>query len=257
MHANLHTVTALVQLKEGIATPLEFIFKPKMPFYPMEISGVNAGHTTITIYLFGEQCFDDASQILQFDHAVQDSALAEKYGFDKAKCISKLKYSGSTSNLSADSFFTEKPFDPKYDPKYIAPKDPASETLGAIYWIVLFLAILIVFFASWAIVPGLAIGIAIAYFAEKNKAKSTVIRVAGIIALLLAILIPIALVIAAMGLSSDATWISGLYALFPIGSFLFGYFATKKKKWKTAIAIISGLIIIIIIGAIVLSFGFY
>ncbi|MDD5148430.1 MAG: DUF2330 domain-containing protein [Candidatus ainarchaeum sp.] len=119
--ADFNGVKSLVELGNGIATPLEFSFRPEKPFYPMAISGINNGNTTADVYIFGGQCFEDSSQLLEFKNAVQDTELGKEYGFGNAKCISFLEYKGANSSLVKDSFFTEKPFLPEYDPHYAPP----------------------------------------------------------------------------------------------------------------------------------------
>ncbi len=253
-NASFGVVTALVELREGIATPLEFTFTPEKPFYPMEISSVNDGSTLADVYLFGGQCFDDSSQQLQFKNAVQNSALAEKYGFGKkAKCVSLLRYSGPTYRLAQDSFFTEKPFSPEYGPNYVPPANFAEEfpgmLSGMLFVLILFLVI--------AVMPTLVVGALTAYFA-KNRKRAPAVHAVGIAILLCAIGIP-GLLLLLLSPSLEAVFLivllTGLYSIFPAGGFLTGYYAVKKRKWWIAAVGIAALAILAVIIAALVFFA--
>ncbi|NYZ78472.1 DUF2330 domain-containing protein [Candidatus Micrarchaeota archaeon] len=250
-NAGFVVVTALVELREGIATPLEFTFTPEKPFYPMKISSVNDGSTLADVYLFGGQCFDDSSQQLQFKNAVQNSALAEKYGFGKnVKCVSLLRYSGPTYRLAQDSFFTEKPFSPEYDPNYVPPANFAEEFPGMLFVLILFLAI--------AVMPMLVVGVLTAYFAKKNRKRVQAVHAVGIAILLCAIGIPgLLLFLLAPSLETGflIVLLAWLYSIFPTGGFLAGYYAVKKRKWWIAAVGIAALAILAVIAAALAFFA--
>jgi len=239
-NANMQAVKALVELKQGIATPLEFIFTPEKPFYPMAISSINNGRTTANVYVFGKECFDDSSQVLEFKNAVQDSALAKEYGFNNAKCISLLRYSGPNAKLAKDSFFTEKPFKPEYAPDYVPPESPYL-------WVVEILIVLILALI-FTVLPGLVIGILTADFSAKKKNHSLAVHLIGTFLMLCITAIPV-LLIFGVGLTNffQATLIAGLYLILQIGGFLAGYFAIKKKKLRIAAAGIAALAALILI----------
>jgi len=151
--ANLDGVRALVNLREGIATPLEFVFKPAVPFYPMAVSSVNKGDTTVDVYVFGNSCFEDSSKLLEFKNSVEISADMEydfMKDFPQTKCISLLHYYGPNSSLVKDSFFSEKAYSPEYDPNYEPPMDFTSAVLLLFFILIPIACLLLVgTFAFW------------------------------------------------------------------------------------------------------------
>ncbi|VVB68564.1 Uncharacterised protein [Candidatus Norongarragalina meridionalis] len=229
-NANFEAVTALVELRNGVATPLQFTFKPDKPFYPMEISSINYGDTLADVYVFGTQCFDDSSQLLAFRYASQNAWIPQKYGFASGGCVSMLQYAGPNSELKRDSFFVEKPYDPKYDVDYSPPYDVYGEAPGVLFVLLLFLAI--------AVVPALVVGVLTAHYAEKNKKRSRMIHKIGFALIAFAVALPGVLALMFVQFSAEllfgAVLITLLYGLFPVGGFLSGYFAVKKKKWWIA-----------------------
>ncbi|MCX6803357.1 MAG: DUF2330 domain-containing protein [Candidatus Diapherotrites archaeon] len=256
--ADFNLVKALVELKLGVATPLEFTFNPKKPFYPMIISSVNDNFTNAEIYFFGENCVDDSSKLLMFENAVLNSTVAEKYGFSKSKCVSFLDYSGSTSVLNMDSFFTEKPFLPEYSPDYTLPEDAMKEVFGILFEILLIVILAVSIFLI-AVLPGLVIGILTAYFAKKKKKPleknpTDKVHAIGIIVLACIIALPVLLLIllTITEINTEAIFalvlLCGLYGVFQVIGFLLGYFFMKKKNWGILVA---GSILLIIIFAII------
>jgi hypothetical protein len=237
-NADFNVVEALVELREGIATPLEFSFTPEKPFYPMKISSINDGYVTADVYLFGKDCFNDSSQLLQFINAKQDSALAEEYDFNDSKCVSMLEYSGPSYGLTQDSFFTGKPFLPEYDPDYVPPQEAVVELLPVAVFILLIVLVL---------VPALLIGALAEYYAGKNAKKARTVRAIGIFLLLCIVLIPVLFLLQYV-FDVSALIIFGIVnAVLQTGSFLAGRFAAKKNKLRVVLAIAAVAVVIAVL----------
>ncbi|HLC38287.1 MAG TPA: DUF2330 domain-containing protein [Candidatus Norongarragalinales archaeon] len=238
MNSSFNVVQALVELREGIATPLEISFTPEKPFYPMKISSINDGYTTADVYIFGEECFNDSSQLLEFQSAKQDSALAREYGFDNAKCVTMLQYSGQAEGLTQDSFFTEKPFSEEDDSDYVPPQGFVDMIAGTIPFILLMVL---------ALVPAFAIGALAEYFAGKNGKKARIIRALGIFLLLGIVLIPVLWLLQYAPEVNALILFGGIYAAVQAGFFLAGRFAARKKKLRVALALAAAAAVIAVL----------
>ncbi|OIO27684.1 hypothetical protein AUJ16_02710 [Candidatus Micrarchaeota archaeon CG1_02_60_51] len=245
-NASFDAVRALVELREGIATPLEFVFTPERPFYPMAISGINEGNTLADVYVFGAQCFDDASGLLQFKHAVKNNTLAWEYGLGRAEYVTMLEYDGPASALSRDSFFTEKPFSPEYDPNYRPLASIADAMPGALVLTILLLALVVL--------PMLVVGALTAHFTGKKKKHARRAGAIGALILLCAALLPgmwLLLLAPSLEMVLPAIIVTAVYSMLPAAGFAAGYFAVKEKKWWIAVAGVAAIAALVMVMAAV------
>jgi hypothetical protein len=258
-NASLEAVTVLVELREGIATPLQFTFTPGAFFYPMEISSVNPGYTTADVYAFGKNCFvEDSSGILKFKSAVPNPQIAEKYGFAGAACVSLFRYSGPNAALTKDSFITKDAVYNATQPPFGYPPEPVPvlpDFLDELPPILGYIAI----FLALAALPALAVGALTARFA-KGKKRSAKVHAAGFALLARAVIHPPPSLLLLAPLDLYLIFVMavaiGLYAPFPIVAFASGYFAVKNKKWWIALvglAALAALALAIAAAALVLG----
>jgi len=135
----------LMELGQGIATPLKIKFQPQAPFYPLKISSVNEGETLIDVYLFSQTPVKDKfgvlaiSQMTKNDSSIKQ-AFKEDYdlGYDY---ITYLVYSGNLKNLDSDSWFEEQEYDSALDPNYISLGDRIWQVfiiviMGTVYYVI-------------------------------------------------------------------------------------------------------------------------
>ncbi len=101
---------ALSSLREGIATPLKFEFRPPHPYYPLEISSLNNGETVIEVYVLDETPVYDINKILTHTESklVNDelrNELKNYIALDKVNYVTRLTYLGQSRQLTADAIF--------------------------------------------------------------------------------------------------------------------------------------------------------
>ena len=107
---------------KGAATPLMIKFKPKEPFYPLKISSINKGNTTINVYFFSHEPVRDKSGILKIKDVRDVEKVMHLLGLSqhfmpeknftielptpyKKPFVTWLQYQGDLSNLDNDSYF--------------------------------------------------------------------------------------------------------------------------------------------------------
>jgi len=109
-------------LSKGAVTPLMIKFRPKGPFYPLEMSSMNKGNTTINVYFFSDEPVRDGSGILKIKDVrdiekveywfkrSQYSMSDENFTIDlpipyEKRLVTWLQYMGNLNNLEKDSYF--------------------------------------------------------------------------------------------------------------------------------------------------------
>lgn len=105
--AHFDVVKAMLELKQGTATPLEITFKPDNAFYPMEMSSINEGDTNVNVYVFTKDPVKDTSGIMDV-HRVKDITSWSKrstYDLSTQNYATWMKYNGPLASLSGDSVF--------------------------------------------------------------------------------------------------------------------------------------------------------
>ncbi len=245
--ANLQAVTVLATLSLGISTPLKYSFTPLEPTYPMHMTSVNEGHIDAKLFLIGENCFDDKDGYFLFQSAVQNPSFAKSQGFEKGNCITSSTFSGNTSKLLTDSFFSEKPFNPEYSPNYVSSDDQLIELLGILFAIAIFCIIFALIILPLSI---FFFGVGAAVFWAEEKFKNNIIFKA--IAALPVFTMGFFLYVAFFRIYF---WVPFLFTIFFAGFLAAGYICFKKKSLKLgAIYFISLFILLLIIFSILLSF---
>lgn len=154
--ATFEAVNVLVELAQGIATPIKITFQPKIPFYPLKISSVNDGDTVVDVYVFSKTPVKDKSAVLSVSQMVKSTAsLKEAFQRDhgvSGDYITYLTYAGSLKDLKADSWFRDCAYNPKLDPKYESWWDKILPTIFYIIMILILLAIPIFFIIGFIVV---------------------------------------------------------------------------------------------------------
>jgi len=143
--ATFEAVNVLVELAQGIATPIKITFQPQVLFYPLKISSVNEGDTIVDVYVFSKDPVKDKSEILSVSQMVKNTASRKEayeqdYGIS-GDYITYLTYVGSLKDLKSDSWFGECNYNPKLDPKYESWWDKILPTIFYIIMILILLAI--------------------------------------------------------------------------------------------------------------------
>lgn len=102
--------TVVMDLHNGLATPLKYQFQPDLPFYPLSLSRLNSGITNIEVYFLGNTKQTDLKSILSVDESktitVDLSEKLRKYinPLD-ATYITRLTYKGESKGLVSDAEF--------------------------------------------------------------------------------------------------------------------------------------------------------
>jgi len=119
-NATLETVQTLVELDKGVATPLKITFSPETLFYPLKMSSINDGDTTIDVYVFSERPVQDKSQLLTLSQMTENTAsFEESYNLNQ-KYVTYLSFSGELGDLTGDSWFESRGYDRSLDPNYVS-----------------------------------------------------------------------------------------------------------------------------------------
>jgi len=95
------------ELEEGIATPLEIIFQPKIPMYPMKMSSINKGDTKINVYFISNYYVDDSAGLLSTKGNSGYYSTAPGFNYDVGNYVTWMTFEGDTKDLIADSYFVE------------------------------------------------------------------------------------------------------------------------------------------------------
>lgn len=104
---NIKNANIIDELEEGIATPLEIIFQPNIPMYPMKMSSINEGSTKINVYFISEYHVDDSSGLLTTKGKNVLSWAPSGSNYDVGDYVTWMTYEGDTKDLSADSYFVK------------------------------------------------------------------------------------------------------------------------------------------------------
>ncbi|MCK4590034.1 MAG: DUF2330 domain-containing protein [Nanoarchaeota archaeon] len=112
----------LRELQMGMGTPLKFEFYPPKPFYPLEISSLNLGHSKIDVYVIGENPVLDRNGVMTMDKSKRidsdlRSKLKEHADLGNARYVTRLIYEGPLNMLGEDAIFvdTDEPLDIEYE----------------------------------------------------------------------------------------------------------------------------------------------
>ena len=118
---DLETVKILLELKQGISTPLKFTFQPEEPFYPMKISSINEGDTEVKVYFFSEIPVEDKKEVLSTEKMTTlTNHWKDKYNLTNEKYITLLTYNGALKDLKEDSYFASTKYKLELDPNYVS-----------------------------------------------------------------------------------------------------------------------------------------
>jgi len=133
-NASKDAVKVLVELEQGVSTPIKIEFKPDNAFYPQKMSSVNEGDIEINIYVFSRTPIRDENGILSVSRMIKinNDWLKEKYNLTNEKYITLLEYDGDLDGLEQDSFFSETEYDPGLDPTYVSLSDRILGFAGAV-----------------------------------------------------------------------------------------------------------------------------
>jgi len=97
-------------IKKGMATPLNFQFQPRKPYYPLEISSLNLGKSIIEVYVLTVNPVTDQNDILTVEESKKiNSKLKKKLekhiNLANAKYVTRLSYMGDLKELTNDAEF--------------------------------------------------------------------------------------------------------------------------------------------------------
>jgi len=133
---NPSAAKAMVELGLGIATPLKIAFEPRQPFYPLFISSINEGQTTVHAYVFSLTPMADKNNVLSVSEMIKmdDSIKSDfyhNYGL-KGDYITFLSYSGGLKDLKADALFKATDYDSGLDPTHVSFTDNVLNVLSIV-----------------------------------------------------------------------------------------------------------------------------
>lgn len=121
--------------KNLLKTPLMITFKPKEPLYPMRLSSINPGISQVDIFVFSSTPVEDKNAILKVQSMIknpqkQSNALNlylsdQKIDTEGMDYLTYLTYNGDLGDLTGDSVFIKKEYDPALDPYW----EPLSITI--------------------------------------------------------------------------------------------------------------------------------
>lgn len=109
---NVYTTAEEIQnvtsdLEDGIATPLQISFQPEQAFYPMRMSSINKGSTSIDVYFISNCSVFDELGDLTYQEVRYANSGSIIPSFDVGDIITFLNYEGDTQDLTEDSYFLE------------------------------------------------------------------------------------------------------------------------------------------------------
>jgi hypothetical protein len=104
---NTRNQQILKELEEGIATPLEIVFQPDAPMYPMKMSSINEGNTKINVYFISDYHVSDSSGLLTTKGKSGLYWASSMSNYDTVNYVTWMTYEGNTKNLTGDSYFVE------------------------------------------------------------------------------------------------------------------------------------------------------
>ena len=94
-------------LEEGIATPLEIVFQPNLPMYPMKMSRINEGETKINVYFISNFHVTDSTGLLTTKGKSGYYSTTPNSNYDLDNYVTWMTYEGNTKDLTDDSYFVE------------------------------------------------------------------------------------------------------------------------------------------------------
>ncbi|MFH1588776.1 MAG: DUF2330 domain-containing protein [Candidatus Diapherotrites archaeon] len=164
IEADFFAVQALVELNQGVATPLKITFFPEEPMYPLKISSLNEGSTEIEVFVFSNTPMKDKNEIMnEFKMTENTINFATHYGLNQ-KYVTYLKYNGALNALNKDAVFEETTYNSELDPHVYDFEDTEDG------YLILILLEIFVFFIIFIMVPLIVIA-AIIYFVVKYLKK--------------------------------------------------------------------------------------
>ena len=104
---NTRNQSILNKLREGIATPLEIVFQPMVPMFPMKMSSINEGNTKINVYFISNYNVKDSSELLAVSGKSDFTGNPYISNYNEEYYITWLNYEGNTKDLTDDSYFIE------------------------------------------------------------------------------------------------------------------------------------------------------
>ena len=166
--ADQDAVTALVQLRLGIATPLKITFTPQKPFYPMKVSSLNLGEGKALVYFVSNAPYKDSTGLFSGKAmlAVKTTGLSE-HGINNGDYVTMLSWQNQYPTLEHDSFFEQTAFVPELDPNYVPPLEALMDFLAPLLFVLVLLGIVSI---PLIVIPFL-LGFAIACIFQKSKKK--------------------------------------------------------------------------------------
>ncbi len=247
-NVSLQAVKVLVELKQGIATPLKFTFQPEKPFYPLKISSINDGETNISVYVFSEMPVKDEKKVLSTHNMVKlKGYLRDKYNLTNEKYVTLLKYGGNLKVLNEDSFFIPTKYEPTLDPNYV-PIPQSGRGLGSLV-VILSILIVVVPIVLLIVVPPFVVGYFIKKISERIKNRNfyylpLIFSVLGYVALLFSVLGSIALSIKILWfliLIICASLINGFYT---------AYKNSRKWIWITVLLVLLITVLLVLLFSV-------
>jgi len=118
---------ALVGLKRGLGTPLQITFHPPAPYFPLEISSLNAGQGNIEVYVLGNSPARDKNNVLKVDTTkqVSETLQTQLEGIGVSpRYATRLTYVGALKDLSSDA-----EFDVEASPVFMATPRPTDNVI--------------------------------------------------------------------------------------------------------------------------------
>lgn len=110
-------------LQQGMATPLKFSFTPATPYYPLEISSLGKGYTTVDVYVLYERPVTDTNNLMTETKSKKitpeiKEKLSNHITIGNSKYITRLTWRGNLKELITDARFTEGAEEPTTDITY-------------------------------------------------------------------------------------------------------------------------------------------
>lgn len=111
-----------------LKTPLMITFKPSEPMYPMKFSSINQGTSQIKVYVFSKTPVEDKNSLLKVQGIVENPTShsntlntylsKENITQRNMNYVTYLSYSGNLNQLTTDSVFVSKEYEPSLDPHW-------------------------------------------------------------------------------------------------------------------------------------------
>jgi len=251
MNASVEAVTALYDLKAGIATPLKITFQPEKPFYPMRMTSLNSGPLEANVYVFSSSPVKDSSGLMHIERmAVTSQYIKGRLGLISENYLTYLKFSGDTSMLSTDSEFEPTFYDLSKDPSYVSP----LEIMAVIFLGALFVIAYLWFITIVPLIAGVVAGWLVRNKSSRYKCAAFIALVIAEIAIVIIIYTVICMNSAYCNVRLGLQLCLQLCIIIvPLSALGFIPIAKKWKWWKSLITIVALLLAAFIL--LVLLFG--